>query len=231
MKNIHLLPTDNYAPLVHSTNKYGGYFKSEHYSPMKEMGDSYQHIYITSNEEIKEGDWVFNFEYIYIVQYDSKKHDSKFWYKKIILTTDQDLIKDGVQAIDDEFLEWFVKNPSCEEVEIEKYGYMPEEPYDYKIIIPKEEPKQETLEEAAHEYFKRGQLGFEKASDTEEAFLKGAKWMQERMYSEEEVYILLEKSIKDCHLWELEEHYSGNYKNLTEWFEQFKKKANESKRT
>jgi hypothetical protein len=36
---------------------------------------------------------------------------------KIILTTDQDLIKDGVQAIDDEFLEWFVKNPSCEEVE------------------------------------------------------------------------------------------------------------------
>jgi len=27
--------------------------------------------------------------------------------KKIILTTDQDLIKDGVQSIDDEFLEWF----------------------------------------------------------------------------------------------------------------------------
>ncbi len=47
---------------------------------------------------------------------------------------------------------------------------------------------------------------------------------QERMYSEEEVYNLLETSIKDCHLWELEEHHSGNYKNLTEWFEQFKKK-------
>ena len=71
--------------------------------------------------------------------------------QKIILTTDQDLIKDGVQAIDDEFLEWFVKNPSCEEVEIENV-------YDkflngdkrsvsdfrkkYKINIPKEEPKQ-----------------------------------------------------------------------------------------
>jgi len=36
----------------------------------------------------------------------------------IILTTNKLLIKDGVQAIDDEFLEWFVKNPSCEEVEI-----------------------------------------------------------------------------------------------------------------
>jgi hypothetical protein len=30
--------------------------------------------------------------------------------QKIILTTDLDLIKDGVQSIDNEFLEWFVKN-------------------------------------------------------------------------------------------------------------------------
>ena len=28
------------------------------------------------------------------------------------------MIQNGVQAIDDKFLEWFVKNPSCEEVEI-----------------------------------------------------------------------------------------------------------------
>jgi hypothetical protein len=41
-------------------------------------------------------------------------------YQKIILTTDKDLTKDGVQSIDDEFLEWFVKNPSWEEVEVEK---------------------------------------------------------------------------------------------------------------
>jgi len=55
-------------------------------------------------------------------------------------------------------------------------------------------------------------------------FINGAKWQQERMYSKEEVYSLLEQSMKDCHLWELEEHYSGDYKNLKEWFEQFKKK-------
>jgi hypothetical protein len=61
--------------------------------------------------------------------------------KKIILTTDQDLIKDGVQEINDEFLEWFVKNPSCEEVKVVDvrslgvYGsYCP-----YKIDVPKEE--------------------------------------------------------------------------------------------
>ena len=129
MKNIHVLPTENYSPLVHSTNKYGGYFKSAHYSPMKEMGDSYQHIYITSDEEIKDGDWVL-FENTNNIR---KSVDSTFGVNniriyadkkvfKIILTTDQDLIKDGVQAIDDEFLEWFVNNPSCEEVEAETYS-------------------------------------------------------------------------------------------------------------
>ena len=51
--------------------------------------------------------------------------------------------------------------------------------------------KQETLEEAAHEHFKKGQLGFEKAADTEHAFIKGAKWQQQQMYSEEEVKLML----------------------------------------
>jgi hypothetical protein len=56
---------------------------------------------------------------------------------KIILTTNKLLIKDGVQAIDDTFLEWFVNNPSCEYVDINRdWGYP-------KIIIPQEEPKLE----------------------------------------------------------------------------------------
>jgi hypothetical protein len=71
--------------------------------------------------------------------------------KKIILTTDIDLIKDGVQAIDDEFLEWFIKNPSCENVKVEKDEFYSKKAfiegknaitYEYKIIIPKEKPKQ-----------------------------------------------------------------------------------------
>ncbi len=45
-----------------------------------------------------------------------------------------------------------------------------------------------------------------------------------RMYSEEEVYNLLEKSMVDIIEWELDYHHSGDYKNLKEWFEQFKKK-------
>ena len=69
---------------------------------------------------------------------------------------------------------------------------------------------EETLEEAAREYWKRGQFGLEKAADTERAFLKGGKWQAERMYSEEEVYNLL------CQF--------PNKEELDNWFEQNKKK-------
>jgi hypothetical protein len=187
-----------------------------------------QHIYITSDEEIKEGDW-------FIDNNNSLKRSYKLSHvqfanpKKIILTTDQDLINDGVQAIDDEFLEWFVNNPSCEEVETkhiikeyvdeqDAYGY----DVDYwKIIIPKEEPKQETLEEALEREFpiiKELKHSTEyKASIAEKklAFMFGAKWQAERMYSEEEVYHIL------CeHTAEL---FKGSKLSLTEWFKKFKK--------
>jgi hypothetical protein len=73
------------------------------------------------------------------------------------------------------------------------------------------------LREAAREYYKRGQLGFEKAADTEEAFLKGAKWQAERMYSEEEVLSFL----NDMNSWPTTFNDS---EDIREWFEQFKKK-------
>lgn len=104
-----------------------------------------QNIYITSDEEIKEGDGVLAASANIVTK--CLMAPLPLPWKKIILTTDQDLIKDGVQAIDNEFLEWFVKNPSCEFVEVKKgfadgtawgYNFL-----DYKIIIPKEEPKQE----------------------------------------------------------------------------------------
>jgi hypothetical protein len=88
--------------------------------------------------------------------------------------------------------------------------------------------KQETLEEASINYvllLKENNNGYVPLNlPIKEIFKAGAKWQAERLYSEEEVYSLLEQSMKDCHLWELEEHYSGDYKNLKEWFEQFKKK-------
>ena len=119
MKNIHVLPTDKPSRLQLSENgkfylidEVGFYGTSVPY-----------YIYITSDEEIKEG-WS-GYAFKEDVEGKIYKHfyTQNEWYKdakKIILTTDMNLIKDGVQAIDDEFLEWFVKNPSCEFVEVER---------------------------------------------------------------------------------------------------------------
>jgi hypothetical protein len=75
-------------------------------------------LFITSDEEIKDGEYCIT-KTNEVIRF-KKSYTQGFLYKKIILTTDQDLIKNGIQAIDDEFLEWFVKNPSCEEVEVEE---------------------------------------------------------------------------------------------------------------
>ena len=171
-KNINILPTDKPSRLhlIEDTLTITSDYKNS-------VCDSEVNIYITSDEEIKEGDWLIWNDKVYK---DSKRSFTGVDYsqcKKIILTTDQSL--DGVQPIDDEFLEWFVKNPSCESVEIRKEMYMPQSngkisdgkitheislepsqntlPY-YKIIIPKEEPKQERMysEEDLKEAFKGG---------------------------------------------------------------------------
>jgi hypothetical protein len=183
MKNIHVLTTDKPSRLVYNstTNKFDLY-------SIVVFSSQCQNIYITNDEEIKEGDWVFGGDFLDVEkvcqeEVDNLKlyKDSDFTvpFKKIILTTDQDLIKDGVQAIDDDFLEWFVKNPSCEEVEVDKEPFDITEKgewlYEYKIIIPRntqqvidedfdggltmgqiipqEEPKQETVEEIAERLF------------------------------------------------------------------------------
>ena len=158
MKNIHLIPTDKPSRLVLDDT-------TQHLMLINK-GEALwgnQHIYITNDEEIKEGDWFYvktpniyggnvvarclSFgkhcwsENILTATTDEKGYHASHCVK-IIITTDQDLIKDGVQAIDDEFLEWFVKNPSCNRVEVLEDYFKPSnmvyginmEPY--KIIIP-----------------------------------------------------------------------------------------------
>ena len=140
---------------------------------------------------------------------------------KIIITDNQDLIKDGVQAIDDEFLEWFVKNPSCDKVEVVDDWNSPRiDAYEYKIIIPKEEPEQETLEEAAVINYKKLYEGEPLTQDVPiDAFKQGAKWQQERSYNEEEVLVLLQDIQSQVGI-----DYNDNFMFADKWFEQFKKK-------
>jgi hypothetical protein len=84
--------------------------------------------------------------------------------------------------------------------------------------------KEETLEDAAENHHNTFTKDLSYAETRRESFIEGAKWQQKRMYSEEEVYNLLEEAMKDCYTFELEYHHSGDYKNLKEWFEQYKKK-------
>ena len=164
MKNIFLLSTDKPSRLFIDID-------DNKLKITKPLGGEHmmnQHIYITSDEEIKEGDWVITnggLRFVTKLNNDkiksfiddgtiSKQSPSPYcrleYYKKIILTTDKDLIKDGVQAIDDNFLEWFVKNPSREEVKIIKVCSTGRKcdgkgkncnVAELKIIIPQQEPK------------------------------------------------------------------------------------------
>jgi hypothetical protein len=154
MKNIHLIPTSQPSRLY----KTGNFLLLDSKAmPNNTLETMNQHIYITSDLEVKEGDLKVGEYYLYfnkIRQFKEIDNLNRAWkdYKKIILTTDQDLIANGVQSIDDEFLEWFVNNPNCEWVEViyDKdafpYGVETAKGYGwYKLPIPQEEPKIDSI--------------------------------------------------------------------------------------
>ena len=176
-------------------------------------------IYITNDEEIKEGDYfLYNKIEIRFKTNGTEYHGGKLCHisgnrrypvdksKKIILTTDQSL--NGVQAIDNDLLEFLIKNPSCEEVEVEKEYLsnngvwkevlLPSEwevdtKVRHKTIIPKEKTKQLTDLEIA---IKLEEIDREPKKETLEQFMAslpyyghcnyehlegievGAKWQQ-----------------------------------------------------
>jgi len=202
MKNIHLLPTDKPSKIFYIAENFH-LEKGQLIEPK-----SYHNVYITSDEEIKEGDYfLYDGTEIRYKSNGTEYHGRALCHisgnrrypisksKKIILTTDPSLAPD-VQKIDDEFLEWFVKNPSCEEVKVERtvndYWKKLQLHYEFKyeIIIPQEESKQETLEEAAEKYAEP----FDNRFWVSATFKDGAKWQAKRMYSDEEVKEIIKLS-------------------------------------
>jgi hypothetical protein len=210
MKNIHLLPTDKPSRLLKTIPK-GNLILSKLITSGSHWEN--QNIYIISDENTKVGEWALNMDIKILVKSPHAMYNNAY-FKKIILTTDQDLINDGVQDIDDEFLEWFVNNPTCEEVKTRKIG----EEWIYNADVPKEEPKQEK------------DLSYWKANAEEDyikvpiSVLRYITELEKRMYSEEEVYELLLKH---------QSAYRSAVRNtspldwsfdIKQWFEQFKKK-------
>ena len=143
---IHILPTDKPSRLYQLKNDI---LRLDY---KIDKGEANKHIYITNSEEIEwDSYWLNRDNNVVSNGAMFELADKAPSCKKIILTTDQDLIKDSVQAIDDEFLEWFVKNPSCEYVEVAKtnklidlYADKEEDKWEvkYHIYIPIEDPKQ-----------------------------------------------------------------------------------------
>jgi len=101
--------------------------------------------------------------------------------------------------------------------------------YDYgwrkgNVILPQEEPKQETLKEAS-EYFAHNNFNMHDTNNykaLKQGFEQGAKWQAERRYSEEDMI--------EFAVWMYLEVGQNSGKERTnkelfkEWFEQFKKK-------
>ena len=229
MKNIHILPTDQPSRL--------GYHRDcklyLHRQSLTENLPNFipQNIYITSEEDIKDGDWyfdIFNERAIIANKYSDHKHYVSSC-KKIKLTNSIKLISDGVQEVDDEFLEWYVKNPNVEFIEI-KLGCLEKKQCmcdsnelclktGYGIIIPQEviEPSsivKETLEEAAENYgwrIKRNTFSDtvkanELADSAKQDFIEGANWQAEKMFKLMDLYII--DVMGGCNL------------KAKEWFEQ-----------
>ena len=227
MKNIHVIPS------------------------RKPVGIHFLDYHITSDEEIKDGDSVIESDLEIITQ--AKFHyleglNGKFidgihinCWKKIILTTDVNLIADGVQAIDDEFLQWFVKNPKCEEVETYSLGIRNGKTGEsahckYEIIIPTEEPKQDykKLSEEFTETLKSipDDVLFEYAEPKQETI---EEFIEREGYHEGRTHDIWEEGVREGAAWQAERMYSEedierafhegvkSKATFLEWFEQFKK--------
>jgi hypothetical protein len=233
MKNLFLLPTNKPSRLFDFMTKLILIDKIS-----TDEGNMNRHIYITNDEEIKEKRcWVIN-------PYNKRESVPHSRYGKlVVMTTDQELIEDGVQEIDDEFLEWFVKNPSCENVEVQKWSSLAECGYSYRIKLPQEEPKRdrtcsnncsdvcgecqifEPKQEPIEEREPYWELVDKKAEQNNRidldayarGVIDGVEWQAKRMYSEEEaIQIVLDLRFKI--------ELDSTREEIKEWFEQFKKK-------
>jgi hypothetical protein len=229
MRNIFLLPTDKPSSgyilgkcIKELSDVKIGQLVRTHYMMFSNEYFQPQNIYITNDEEIKEGDWYLDLSVftnnisigkgIYQMKYSKWGEEGQGDCKKIILTDNEDLIKDGVQAIDDDFLQWFVKNSSCESViKVERLdtfkktnevyvdeiagGNYYEIIKQYKIIIPQEETKQETLEKVAKKQWgnvhRTGVLGFIDGVKSDAARDYWFEKFKAEWYNEEEVRKLL----------------------------------------
>jgi hypothetical protein len=144
MKNIFLIPTPDESRIAVKSD--GFLFLTNHPYPNSPKFANH-HIYITKNEDIKEGVEQWYLDKVLNEPYNSGGAQYSSKQDVIVLTDDKKLIADGVQPIPEDFLEWFVDNQTCETIEVvyEPKNYLDvKEGWEYTTIIPKQ------LEEYCH---------------------------------------------------------------------------------
>ena len=156
MKNIFLIPTENSSRL---SIKDGILILHR-----QQWRKGTQNLHITSDSKFVRDEYIT--DGIEVIKATPKLVnaqglvDRRDW-KKILMTTDPELIKDGVHPIGEDFLQWFVENPTCIKVEVVYGLFNPMgrqvDPNDlgqnhskcvwkYKIITTKEEQKQHIVD-------------------------------------------------------------------------------------
>jgi hypothetical protein len=169
--------------------------------------------------------------------------DRRNW-RKIAFSTDPDLIAAGLPLPSEDFLNWFVKNPSCEFVEVKKdtYEEISESNFFkkvnyYAIIIPKDEaktyvmkdgyliPKEEDVEEETiEEYFLSSMKNVLQFKNDAQAIRFMEKYYEAK--KEEEGVYTRKNIINALHSVELKDNkdYSKIYEGMNEWFNELKSK-------
>jgi hypothetical protein len=212
--DVVMLPTDKADGCLLKGFKTLQYYPKEFFTQeyLKSSNRKSEHLYILSNDEIKEVDWVYSksLDLIYKVErLPLSAKDSK----KIIATTNSSLktyneeydprSKTGrewlfLPQIPQQFIEYFIS-------EYNKGNVIS------KVLVETEPTK---IRVGQYSYIDSEELKINQ--NNEISILTEEK----QMFSREEVIYLLHKVIKDCDSEKLLEHYSGDYSNLNNWIQQ-----------
>ena len=238
MKNIFLKETDQKSKLYRNLLTDKLFILEGKVTDISECNREYQFIYITNDEEIKFDDYITDGYKVWKWKDDS----SLLGRKKVVMTNDTSLIEDGVQQVNSSFLSFFAEN-TPDYVRVEKWLDDEGKRFYSLDFSPKKENKtEENIIDQWLEKYGNPEIMKQVEREAEEleleieaqklypikdinwtlkpqkdAFIKGAKWQAERMYSEEEVHIIL-NSFKSL-------ISSGYNKPYFDWFEQFKKQT------
>jgi hypothetical protein len=196
--NVVMLPTDGTSSIAR--DKEGLHYAKNYGFDLFDIKNNFQHtnrqhLYFTTDEEIKDGDWVYDSQYqkvyeaTYVVIHNMKTLEYPY-LKKVVATTDTSLkvskfstgvfsdLKYLLPTPSPEFIKAYIKNPIFEvliEVGFETHTELKDY---YKIktnslnqITVK--MVQETKEEAARKYAEKS---YYQDGGIEEAFLAGVEW-------------------------------------------------------